>query len=505
MAGLVVVALLVALPACGGKTDEATRAAGITPPDALGLVSLNLDPSIEQKRNMLSVARRFPDARDEVKDEFESTKDELIKDLLEDSGLDYEKDVKPLLGNEVALVVLPPAAGSDGGPAFVAMVETDDEAEARAAIDKAAAAGDFDGAYAVVEDFVLLSDQDDEANDQAALDRVSAQARKGEDSLADSDRFNEVVDKLAGDRLVLIWADLAKALALIEEEGEDLPPFNLAESFENAETLAADLHVEDDAVVFQGVARSAGGGEGNVAELTKALPETTLAALTLFNVGDTLREGATAFLGGGDGPEFLAEVEREIGVDFDSDLFSWIGGELVFVAGDVPEGQSFPNFALVVEPTDQSKAEAGVAKIRQALEAQGFALEERQVAGASALVAAEPITEGIQPAMALFEDRFVLASSPAYLEELAKADSPGLAGTDAYESVLEDDEDVIMQFVVLIDPVRMALEEAFLTDTEDQREYESEVKPNVEPLSAFGIVAHRDGDFARLTFKLTFD
>ncbi|MGH9282092.1 MAG: DUF3352 domain-containing protein, partial [Acidimicrobiales bacterium] len=339
MAGLVVAgSLLLALPACGDKTDETTRAAGITPPDALGFVSLNLDPSIEQKRNLLSIARRFPGARDTVKGEFEEAKDELIKDLLgEESGLDYEKDVKPWLGNEVALAILPPAA--DEGPSFVAMVETGDEAQARETLEKATASGDFGGASAVVDDFVLISEQDGDEDDQAPLDRVAAQARKGEGSLADSDAFNEVVDELAGDRLVLLWADLKEALTVLQEEG-DLPPFDFAEQFKDADTLAGDLHAESDAMVFQTVAKGGRESGSYDAELTRSLPESTLSALTLFNVGDDLQEGLTTFLGAEDGGGFLAEIEREIGVDFDADVFSWIGGELVFVAGDVPAGQS---------------------------------------------------------------------------------------------------------------------------------------------------------------------
>ena len=40
-----VVALTV-LPACGQKTDESARAAGVLPSNALGYVSVNLEPSI---------------------------------------------------------------------------------------------------------------------------------------------------------------------------------------------------------------------------------------------------------------------------------------------------------------------------------------------------------------------------------------------------------------------------------------------------------------------------
>lgn len=495
-------AMALALPACGEKTDEAARAAGVTPANALAFVSLNLDPSIEQKRNMLAIARRFPGAGDKAKGEFESARDETIADLLEDSGLDFERDVKPWLGNEVALAVLP--AGPGKTPYIVPMVETGDEAEARAAIEKAAAAGDFDGAYAVVDDFVLLSDQDDDAGDQAALDLIAAQARKNDGGLAEAEAFTAVVAQLAGDRLLLAWANVKASL---EQAGDatEIDELGFLAQFDDADTVAVDVHAESGAVVAQAVATSPGGAKGEAVELTRTLPKATLAALTLFDVGGGIADGLQGVFGGG-GPDFAAEFESETGIDLEADILSWMDGEVVFVAGDVPEGQRFPDFAMVVEVTDQAKARAGVDKVRGVLAGQGFELQERQVAGAAAFVAPAPLTDGIQPAVGLYDGRFVLASRPEYLAQLAEPESPGLGGTDAYDSVLEDDDDVIGQFVVLIDPIREAVERALLSGDPDGRaEYERDVKPNVEPLAAFGIVARRDGDLARLTLKLTFD
>lgn len=493
-------ATLLTLPACGDKTDETTRAAGVTPVDALAFVSLNLDPSIEQQRSLLAIARRFPGAGDKTKGEFESARDEAIADLLEDSGLDYERDVQPWLGNEVALAVLP--AGRGRTPYFVAMVETGDEAKARAAIEKAAAAGDFEGAYSVVDDFVLLSDQEDEAGDQAALDLIAAQAGKDDGGLAESEAFTTVVDELAGDRLLLAWADVQRAL---EQAGDatGVDQLGLLARYEDAETAALDVHAEPDAVVAQAVAKNPGAGRGGAIELTRTLPETTLAALTLFDLGTGITEGLAGVFGAG-GPDVAGQFESATGVDLEADILSWMEGEVVFVAGDVPEDQFFPQFGLVVEVTDEAKARAGVAKVRAALDRQGLEVEEREVAGQPAIVAPE-LRDGIRPAMGLYPGRFVLASRPEFLAQLAEAESPGLAGLDAYESVLEDDEDVIAQFVLLIDPIREAIERGILSDPEDKAGYERDVKPNLEPLAAFGIVARRDGDLARLTFKLTFD
>lgn len=503
LATLAVAVSVLVLPACGGKTDETSRAAGITPIDALALLSLNLDPSIEQKRNLLNIVRRFPDAREKAKGEFEDARDTLIAEMLEDTGLEYENDVKPWLGNEVAVAVLPPAEGA--APLVVAMVETDDDGEARSALDKAIASGKFGGVYRLIDDFVVISDQDNEADDQRALDLVAAQANKDDGGLAKSKPFTEVVDELAGDRLILGWVDVKDSLQLVEQFGE-LRGLDFVNRFGgDASTMALDLHAEGGAVVFQGVATTTQATKGNAAKLTRSLPETTLAALTLFNVGEGLAEGLQAVTGMGAG-DFLGEIESQTGLDLEGDILSWMQGELVLVAGDVPSGQQFPDFALVVQPSDRAKAEAGVEKIRQALARQGFELEEREVAGAKAYVVPEPFTDGVQPAMALFPDRFVLATRAEYLEELAKARSPGLAQTDAYESVIdgEGSDDTTMQFVALIDPIREAIERAEQDDP-DRSEYEADVKPNLEPLSAFGIVARTERGFARVEMKLTFD
>lgn len=495
-------AFLAALPACGGRTDEASRAAGITPADALALVSVNLDPSIEQKRNLLGIVRRFPGAREEVKGEFDESRDELLGKLLEDSGLDFSRDVEPWLGNEVAMVVLPPGGGDE--PLVVAMVETDDKDKARATLEKARTAGDFDGAYRVVDDFVVVSDQDADADEDRALDAIAAQARKDDGGLARVPAFTKVVDQLHGDRLVLAWIDVKNAVGVAEELGDVIDAPFLDEFGKDAGPVAADLHVERGAIVFEGIAAATTQHRGGDARLTRSLPAGSLGAFTLFDVGRGIDDGLREVLGAESG--FLAEMEREIGLDLENDVLSWMQGEVVLVAGDVPEGQRFPSFALLVDPSDRDKAAAGLEKLRSAMAQHGFRLEERQLAGASAHVAPEPFTDGVQPAMALFDDRFVLASSPAYLEQLAAGSGGELGDSAAYRSVFgEGPKDVTVQFVALLDPIREALERALLGDEEDRREYDQDVKPNLEPLAAFGVVAHRDGGFDRVQMKLTFD
>ncbi|MGH9165253.1 MAG: DUF3352 domain-containing protein [Acidimicrobiales bacterium] len=510
MSAVLMAAGLLALPACGGKTDEKARAAGIVPADAVAFFSVNLDPSIEQKRNLLSVFRRFPGVKDEVRGDFENARDRLLDQVTEEGGLDYVKDVKPWLGNEIALAVLAGGGGEDGGPPpVVVLIQTRDRAKAEAALEKSRKAGDFEGQFRAVDDFMVIANESDDSAETADLEAVAAQAKKRDGGLAESKRFTTVVDELAGDRLLLAWAD-GKALGEEFAGVLALPGLDLVGDDAKSGPVAADLHAERSAVVVDGYAVATGETAGNQARLTRALPVETLGALTLFNLKGIAEEATKAIAGVGDssdGEEFdpLAELNRETGIDLSTDVLAWMEGEVALVASEVPSGREFPDFGLVIEPTDRARAEAGLAKVVAALRDHDFALEERTIGGATAYVAPEPFVEDIQPAMALFKDRFVLANSPAYLGTLSKAVSPGFGSTKSYEAVLGEGSSsrTSFQLVVRIDPIREAIERALSGD--ERADYNRDARANVEPLNSFGISSRRDGNVHHFSMKLTFD
>ncbi len=507
--GLAAGCLLLLLPACGDKTDEAKRAAGMTPANALALVTVNLEPSIEQKRNLLSVVRRFPAASDKVKAEFDETRDALLDDLVKEAGLDFNRDVEPWLGDEVALALLPPAEGDEPRP--VVFVQATDEDKAEAAMEKVRRSGDFEGQYRMVEGFAVISDQSDPADEAKVLDVIEAQAKKDDGGLAGTKAFSEVVDELAGDRLVLAWSDV-QALVRLAQETSPLPGFDLTATFKDASSVAFDFHAEKEALVFEGVSRPFNEGKGGDPEITEGLSEDSVGAFTFFDVSAVFKQ-VMALLsggGGGEGDEFAQEFEKQTGLDLQTDILSWMEGEFVVVAGAVPEGQTFPDFGLVIEPTDMDKAKAALPKIVQSLGNSGeIHLEERKVAGGTTgYVLPEAFTPGLQPAMALFDDRFVLANRVEYLEELSKPSSSKLGDSSSYEKVVgEGSSQTVAQMILRIDPIRQAIEKAFLGEAEgDERgDYETEIKPNLEPLDSFGFLARHDGKFDRFEMKVTFD
>lgn len=509
---LIASGLLLALPACGEKTDEAARAAGMTPANALALVSVNLDPSVEQKRNLLGIARRFPAASEKVKGEFDRTRDDLLADLVKEAGLDFKRDVEPWLDDEVAFALLAPSGGDE--PLAAVFVQTKDEAKARNALDKARRNADFEGRYRVVDDFVVISDQGTTgADDEKVLDIIEAQAKKDDGGLAANKRFIEVVDELAGDRLVLAWTDV-QAILRVAEEADAIPGFDLTSAFKDASSVAMDIHVEKEALVFEGVSRPFNKGEGGKPKITEGLPEDSIGAFTYFDVATVFKQVMDLVAGGGgdegEGDDFSREFEEQTGLNLQVDILSWMEGEFVVVAGAVPEGGAFPDFGLVVEPTDMARARAAVPKIVQSLEnSGGIQLEERKLdGGTTAYLVPEEFTPGIQPAMALFEGRFVMANRIEYLEKLSKPASSKLGDSSSYRKVVgEGSSQTVAQMILRIDPIREAVEKAFLGEAEgDERgDYESEIRPNLEPLDAFGFLARHDGKFDRFEVKVTFD
>src|SRR5207302_4295060 len=120
------------LVACGTKTNEAARAAGIVPANAVAFLSASLDPSIAQKKNLLSIASRFPKARNKVAKDFAKTRDNFLAGIVKPACLDYQKDVKPWLGSEVAVAILPKP--SQSGTDSVLLIRVKDEAMAKAAL-----------------------------------------------------------------------------------------------------------------------------------------------------------------------------------------------------------------------------------------------------------------------------------------------------------------------------------------------------------------------------------
>ena len=110
-----------------------------------------------------------------------------------------------------------------------------------------------------------------------------------------------------------------------------------------------------------------------------------------------------------------------------------------------------------------------------------------------------PVQTGIQPAMALLNDRFILASSTDYLTRLAKGGG-GFDGSKSFKDTLGSAEPgTQFQLVLQVSSIRQYIE-GLLTGASRQR-YDTEVKPWFDPFSAAGVRVRKDGKLTKIEVK----
>jgi hypothetical protein len=460
-------------------------------------VSLTLEPSDAQKSNVDSVLSKFPPAERRT---FDSIKDGLLTGLVEGTGLDYQRDVKPWLGAEAAVAILP----GNREPGRALFLQSEDDAKATAAMQKATSEPQVAVVYRMIKGFAVVV----ERAQAEVLETVSRQTQSPSTALAAADKFTRVVDELEADRLALAWAD-RKALGELLKVGAaaaGAPP-RIDLSGADVGPSAAELHAVDNGAVVEGLSETPGTTGGGTTELTNDLPGSTAAAVTAWNLGGFL-EGAlgTLLQQGVNAVSQIQQVQTLLGIDVVKDLFSWMRGEAVIAVGKPAQGATLPDLALVVDPTDRAAAQGAIDKILSlAKQRFGVVFQERPApeGGGTMHVFPAAIQAGLQPAMALLPDSFILASSPEYLTTVAKGEG-GFASSDAYTEVLGSPKPgTQFQVVVEAASVRQFLES--LLSGEDKTEYAEDIKPWVDNLSAAGLRVRKDGKYTRLEVKATVD
>src|SRR5512146_1818283 len=81
------------------------HAASLAPENSLAYVSVYLSPSTGQEMNFGDLLTKLPGFSD--RDQLGDKLDQIVQRTLADAGLDYHADVKPWLGDEIALAILP--------------------------------------------------------------------------------------------------------------------------------------------------------------------------------------------------------------------------------------------------------------------------------------------------------------------------------------------------------------------------------------------------------------
>jgi hypothetical protein len=477
-----VVAAVLTLAGCGGDGDTAVggAAAGVVPANVALYATLNTDFEGDEWQQAEELVRRFPDGDRAIR--------ELLATIEAEDDLDFEEDVKPALGPEVALVVSDFAAAD---PGVVGLTQPRDQQK----FEELLAQGDAETVSQEFEGWTVFSDE------QASIDAFVQAA--GGDTLADSDEFAEALDGLDAGLLSLYVS--GEGLRRAAEQDPSFDPESVGPLLPNGEfpTLGVTLGAEDDAgwldgqFVFGGdVAESGFVGEPFAAELPEEVPGEVLAYVGFSDLEQQFSRFRDALAEYDPSVESqLGQLEGALGVSLEEDIAPLFAGEGAFY---VRRGAPLPELTLVTNVENEQQAVGTVDDLVEGLG--GFVPvpppEDTEIAGVSArqLVLEPPVTLFY----AAFDGKLVVTTTRDGIADL-REEGERLSDDDAYNDALEQaempDETTGFAYVDLGESVPLLLDFAGAGG----ESIPPEVRANTEPLR--GLVAYGTAEDEKVTFS----
>jgi hypothetical protein len=387
----------IAVAGCGGGSDNGSSAgevASYVPSTSPLYLEVTTDFDGAQWTQVEELAMRFPGFP-----EFQR----MLQDELRSGKVDFETEVRPLLGERAAVAGLQPpdAAGlqgsltaPDAGDAadvaddlgFVGVVELADGASQQAkdllVREGAVSRGERGGAelfaetgedtvVAVTGDALVLSDAEEQLF--AALD---AHAGGGGQTLAGTDKFTDALAKLPAEVFGQAYLDIGAFIgAAAEGAGPQAEQLNL-DDYRDA-VMAASISAEPEGARMKGVILGAP-ADVQPAEFTPALTETVpadaLVYLGFSNLSGTIGQVLEQVQGSLSDEErrqlegFSAQLPQLLGVSLE-ELSALAEQEhaLVVTPGATP--RATPGAALALEVEDGAQAQATLDKLRTGIPA----------------------------------------------------------------------------------------------------------------------------------------
>jgi Protein of unknown function (DUF3352) len=344
------------------------RAAALAPAHTAAYVNVYLQPSTGQQMNLGELIGRFPGFADDAS--LDEKVDQVVQNLLAGTGIDYRAQVKPWLGNQVALAGWP-VEGDLAAPAGVVLADVKDRAAAETALADLAADGGLtftpqthagveiqvaDGtAYAFVADLLVIGES-------ATSIETVIDVQDGADALAGRADFRSTMDGLPADHLASAFVDLA-ALAGATGADDELASVSTAGAALVAEPeglrLSGSAPFDMSAAAPSSRASFALGTEPS--SLPDWMPESTIAEAVVFGLRQTLEDAEAAAGSTPEAQEILGIIDTfralaafGLGIDLDADILPLLDREVAVAItgfdGPLPSGQ------LLLRPDDPEAA-----------------------------------------------------------------------------------------------------------------------------------------------------
>ncbi|HSE08909.1 MAG TPA: DUF3352 domain-containing protein [Nocardioidaceae bacterium] len=173
------------------------------PANALGYVSLDLDPSASQKIEAIQILKKLPALEKEMDISGQDDLRRWVFDRMQEDGtcegLDYDEDVAPWIGDRIAVAGVP--AGSEGeSPTPLVALQVSDQDAASKGISALAECGEAgeDFGFAFSGDYALISDSQEHAEE------IAAEVEQG--TLAEDADFQTWMDRVGEPGIVTMYA-----------------------------------------------------------------------------------------------------------------------------------------------------------------------------------------------------------------------------------------------------------------------------------------------------------
>ena len=502
----------------GSSEDDALA---LVPADAIAYGNVFLDPSMDQKRAIGDLLEKFPEApsADEARNQFV----DLIDEGLAEIDMNFEDDIDPWLGNQIAgWVQIPdgnflqgspsvgesPLAGENVPPAAFLIASDDDDAalefieEASANSEQELTEKSYEGAdyrlneddgsaVGIVDGFMVIGS---EAGFKAVVD-VSA----GEDSLADSETYTDATDELTEDRLATFYFDGETFGEALEEGGAgpgsmELGSFGMfGGSFS---PTAGALFAESDKVVFESTSTPGDADGEEIPEISAGLlpdvPGDSWGAFGIPDLGATLEKVYDGLIesfaqGGMTAEDLDSQFEAQTGLDLREDLLSWMGDAGIFVSGTDPLSVGG---GLVIESTDPATSSATIDQLGALLNQQGIPTEPLSAGDAEGFAVEIPDPSATERVVVLAGERVAIAYGEDAAVSALEGSDP-LSESEAFQTATEGlGDDFTAAGYFDVDAIQELAEAA---GAGQFPEYEEDVKPWLDPFSYVTFGSREDG------------
>jgi hypothetical protein len=460
---LLVVVLVLALGG-GGDTPPANDAAKLVPADALVYLNLSVDPGRDGVKRALNVAKKLPS--------FGRVGDALARRLGTRAGpVDFRRQIRPWLGNEAALAVLPATAGASQSEL---VLDVSDRSRAQKFLTQTAGAAGkakYRGVeilrYGTVATAFVSGDLviAPESVVRGAIDRARGRAP----SLDENPIFRRAYRGLPDGRLLDAFVSRDGVRRLLAPQGGAL---GLASSLVDQPALAGvggavgasgdQAKLTVNTVLDPGLAKASPPGLAPFSpKLAGSVPKGTLAYLGISGLDRAA--GRLLGLAGASGVNAAgvaqlaqrarASLAKSTGVDLDRDVISLLHKETaLFVLPGIPT----PTLAVIAQTPDEKKTREALAKLQLPLAklfappaagaGQAPTFQDRDLGGVDAFQLR--LTPTIEIDYAVFDGKLVLATSLEAIRRV-KQHNGSLEDDPAYKSVLSGRPSTVTSLVFL--------------------------------------------------------